>query len=116
MATKTTTPAQTIGSWLRVNLKGTHGVTLGALTGQDWAALKAAVEIINCFNHSDSENEAHCLTAFRAMVLTMQPQCREFAYHAIAHIGDWNMRGVIWARAACPSLPAPARRCNFERT
>jgi hypothetical protein len=114
MATKTTTPAATIRAWLTANLKGTDGVTLGALTGQDWTALKAAVEVMNCYNYSDSEAEPHLLSAFRGLVCCMQPHCREFAYHAIAHVGDWGMRQVIWERANCPPLDRAPRRCVFE--
>lgn len=105
MATKP--HAATIGPWLTENLgKG----WAGPLTGQDWPALKAAVEIMNAYSSSDEEGQMHCVVAFKAMVLTMQPSCRYLAFHAVAHVMDWSTRWQIWR--AC-GLEAPkCRECK----
>ena len=86
----------TIAKWLTDNLgKGWSA----PLTGQDWPALKAVVEIVNTWTSSDSEGRANCVTAFRAMVLTMQPGCRYLAFHAVAHVADWSHRWELWRLA-----------------
>jgi len=106
MATKTY--SQTIGPWLTANLgKG----WAAPLTGQDWPALKAAVEIVNAYASSDSEGRMQCLIAFKAMVLTMQPQCRWLAFHAIAHVCDWSTRWQIWR--ACGLETPKCRECKY---
>lgn len=86
----------TIGPWLTANVgKGWSA----ALTGQDWPALKAVVEIVNAWTSSDSDGRQQCVIAFKAMVLTMQPGCRYLAFHAIAHVADWSHRWQLWREA-----------------
>lgn len=98
------TPAQTIGPWLRAN-----GLKLGALTGQDWAALRAAAECMGLYARCDSDAEAKALLAFKACVLSMQPRTRYFAYHAIAHLLDWGDRAMIWHRCGLAPLDCVPR-------
>lgn len=93
------TPAQTIGPWLRAN-----GQNLGALTGQDWAALRAAAECMGLYARCDSHAEANALVAFKSCVLSMQPSTRYLAFHAIAHLLDWGDRAVIWSRCGLAPL------------
>lgn len=88
--------AATIGPWLTANLRKGWSAPL---TGQDWPALKAIVEIVNTWTSSDGEGREHCVAAFRAMVLTMQPGCRYLAFHAVAHVADWSHRWQIWRAA-----------------
>jgi hypothetical protein len=105
----TKTPGAEIGSWLRAN-----GLNLGALTGQDWPALRAAAEILACYARSDSAAEPHLLAAFKGAVMAMQPSTRRFAFHAIAHAMDWHARAVIWQRAGLPPFTEHPGRCAHE--
>lgn len=92
-------PAATIGKWLRDN--GHH---LGGLTGQDWPALKSAVQIVELWCSSDSQGRVQAAIAFNAVVRCMQPNLRHLAYHSIAHVGDWSHRSELWAQAQLPPL------------
>ena len=91
-------PCQTLLPWLRNNL---GKKCLAPLTGTDARALAAAVQIIELYSY---DRDSHVLEAFRLVVERMQPKCREFAYHAIAHIMDWSDRGRIWKLAGCPEM------------
>lgn len=95
-----------LAKWLTLN-----GLSLGSLTGTDWRALDAAAHIIELYAVSGDEE---ALTAFRSVVLCMQPTTREFAFHAIAQCLDWSDREVIWHRAGLPPLAAWTR-CKGER-
>lgn len=106
---KPTTPGADIAKWLRAN-----GLNLGALTGQDWPALRASAEILAYYARSDSEAEPHLLSAFRSVVMVMQPHCRRFAYHAIAAAMDWHARPIIWTRAGLPPFTEHPGRCLHE--
>lgn len=101
-------PAATVFRWLRDN-----GHNLAALTGQDTRALAAAVQVVALYNACDSEAEDFALTAFRGCVLSMQPHTRELAYHAVAHVGDWSFRAIMWERSGLEPLPHVGR-CKFE--
>lgn len=103
--------AATIGPWLTANLgKGWSA----PLTGQDWPALKAVVEIVNAWTSSDYEGREQCVAAFRAMVLTMQPGCRYLAFHAVAHVADWSHRWELWNAAGLDeSLVVGKRGCKY---
>jgi hypothetical protein len=96
----------TIRPWLNINL-GPR--CLAPLTGTDSRALRAAVEIIELYSYDRHLSLIH---AFGAVVSRMQPQCREFAYHGIAHVMDWSDRPKIWAAAGLP--PIIASRCSHE--
>jgi hypothetical protein len=74
-------PAATIGKWLKDN-----GHQLGALTGQDWRALKAAVQIADLWLNADYEGEKNAALAFGTVVRSMQEKTWYLAYHAIAHV------------------------------
>jgi len=103
------TPSESIGAWLRAN-----GLNTGSLTGQDWPALRAAVEIVACYNHCDSRSEAHLISAFRSVVMAMLPHNRQLAYHAIASVTEWHFRAKFWALAQLPPLEGPIYRCKYE--
>jgi hypothetical protein len=100
-------PAATVLDWLRANL-GSRA--LGALTGTDTRALRAAVQIIE---HYAYDRDARVLVAFRLIVLRMQPKTRELAYHAIAHPLDWIDRIKVWAGAGLEYFE-PRLKCSFE--
>lgn len=100
--------ADTLFAWLKANL---GPKCLAPLTGQDAAALKAAVMVVELSCYSDDEQS--CYTAFALLVLQMQPHCRELAFHAIAHSREWQTRGVFWMRAGLAELEN-VRRCAFE--
>ncbi len=101
-------PAVSVWPWLRANLGPS---ACGMLTGTDARALEAAVQIVHLWSRGGSDSLLP--TAFRACVLEMQPAAREFAYHAIAHIGEWSSRARVWALASLPPLQA-VRRCMAE--
>lgn len=83
----------TVFPWLQRNLPAG---ALGALTGTDCQALRAAVQIIGLYAFDGSPRVAE---AFALVVLRMQPSTRYFAFHAIAHVLDWSDRGRIWVEA-----------------
>lgn len=101
-------PAATVGNWLREN-----GHALGGLTGQDWPALKAAVQVAQLWISSDFDGQQQAAIAFNACVRAMQPHLRYLAYHAIAHVGDWGHRSQLWSAAQLPPLDNPGR-CKYE--
>jgi len=97
---------QRIFQWLRDNLgKG----SLGALTHTDTYALMAAMQIIELYAYA---REPQILIAFRNCVSLMQPQCREFAYHGIAMVMNWEDRDIIWQECELPTFAS--RKCKFE--
>jgi hypothetical protein len=96
-----------IFEWLRGNLGPS---TLVPLTGTDSRALVAATEIIEVYSYAPSQD---ILNAFATIVRTMQPKCREFAYHAIAHVMNWEDRPRLWAAAGLDPIEKPWR-CKFE--
>jgi hypothetical protein len=83
-------------TWLRLNL-GRRA--LGALTGTDSKALAAAVHLIRLYAYNGHQP---VLEAFRLVVLEMQPSTRQFAFHAIAYVADWDTRFTWWALAGLP--------------
>lgn len=97
---------QTVGPWLLANLgKG----SLGVLTGTDSRALAAALHIVELYAVTGDEA---VLEAFRVVVLQMQPSARHLAYHATAHLMEWESRARVWQRAGLAPIPVP--RCEFE--
>ncbi len=103
-------PSVTVFDWLRKNL-GKRA--LGVLTDTDTRALRAAVQIVECYCYSDSLHRPRLAQAFGAVVTTMQPQSRRLAYHAIAHVWDWSYRSDLWVAAQLLS-PEGVGRCAFE--
>lgn len=99
-------PCETIGPWLTDNL----GNCLAPLTGSDARALRAAVQIIDQYSYDPSPE---VLKAFGLVVGRMQETTSELAYHAIAHILNWEDRPRLWALAGLSPIPNP-RRCKFE--
>lgn len=97
--------AATVLPWLKANLG-----SLGALTGTDHKALQSAVHIVElaCYAPSDL-----LYAAFSACVRTMQPRCRHFAYHAVAHVANWSDRERWWNRAGLEPLAEPGI-CKHE--
>lgn len=101
-------PAATVCTWLKANL---GKQCLGVLTGQDYRALKASVQIADLWgNCDDREPNAQ---AFRLVVLQMQPTARELAFHAIAHSLDWGHRFQLWAEAGLPPFER-IRICTYS--
>jgi hypothetical protein len=98
--------AVTLFPWLRENLGKS---CLAALTSTDRRALEAAVQIIALLGY---DRNPGLVMAFGACVLEMQPSTREFAFHAIAHVLDWNDRGRIWSLAGLPECNPG--RCQHE--
>jgi hypothetical protein len=88
---------QSVRTWLRENL-GKHA--LAPLTSADFLALDAAIHIAEMeAYHRGSKPLAE---AFGNVVRTMQKSCYRFAYHAIAHVQEWNDRGRLWNAAGLP--------------
>lgn len=84
---------KSLTAWLIANLgKG----CLAALTGTDSRALQAAVHIIDA--HSYDRSRAN-VDAFGLVVGRMQKSTQYLAFHAIAHVMDWDDRAPIWASA-----------------
>lgn len=92
--------------WLGFNMGST-----GALTGTDHRALKAAVAILELYAYDGDESLLG--NAFGAVVRRMQPTTREFAYHAIAAVLDWNDRAKLWEKAGLTPILKPMR-CKAE--
>lgn len=109
MSRRADTPAVTIGPWLDDNL---GKLWRAPLTGQDWSALKASVEILGCYARCDQDAEQGLLLAFRGTVLAIQPGCRYLAFHSVAHVLDWHNRAEIFARAGL-EIPQYLPRCKF---
>ena len=100
-------PAQTFFKWLHANLgKG----CLAPLSGQDYKALAAAVQLVPVWCNSDDRGAV--AQAFRIVVEQMQPECREMAFHAIAHPADWGHRFELWHQAGLPAFTR-IRVCKF---
>lgn len=98
----------TIGKWLRDN-----GHSLGGLTGQDWPALKAAVEAANLWIACDDECKGSAAQAFCGAVCCMQPGLRYLAYHAVAHVGDWSHRPQLWSMAGLEPFASGVPACKY---
>ena len=95
-----------ITAWLSGNL-GKR--CLAPLSHTDWYALEAVVHIVRLYSIKEDPDVAK---AFGYVVRQMQPQTREFAYHAIAEGTDWYFRPILWERAGLD--PIPVRRCKCE--
>jgi hypothetical protein len=104
-------PAATIFKWLRDN-----GQYLGAITGQDDVALKAAVQVAALWCVADSHGRSCAADAFGACVEAMQPGTRYLAYHAIAHVADWHNRGELWREAHLEFPEGKFPECKFAPT
>ena len=89
MSTAPKPVAATILKWLRDN-----GLSLGVLTGTDARALRAAVQIVDLYSATGS---LAVVQAFGSCVKEMQPSARHLAFHAVAHVLDWDDRAKLWA-------------------
>lgn len=98
---------QDVLSWLRANL---GAAALGALTGTDHRALAAAVHIVTLYTYSGDDR---ALQALGPVVRVMQERTRYLAYHAIAHVMDWDDRARVWQLAQLPA-PVLLRGCQYE--
>jgi hypothetical protein len=101
-------PSVTVQAWLRANL-GPR--CLAPLTSVDARALAAAVQIVELYAY---DRAPEVLEAFGQVVARMQPHTQQLAYHAIAHVMDWNDRRTIWDLAGLPLPHLPLARCAFE--
>lgn len=93
---------KTVFPWLKANL----GKCLGGLTGQDYPALKTAVQAVELWISADNIGRRHAASAFGSAVRAMQPNLRYLAFHSIAHVGDWEMRHQLWQEAGLETIPA----------
>lgn len=100
-------PCVTVFPWLRENLGKT---ALAPLTSTDVAGLRAAIQVIELYQHTHTTS---VLDAFAVAVNAMQSKCQVFAYHAIAHLLDWNDRAAIWRLAMLPDMIKPGV-CAYE--
>ena len=105
-------PAVSILPWLRVNL-GKHSTA--PLTGTDCDALQAAVQIAVLYQRC---RHPEILVAFAFCVLRMQEHTRQFAYHAIALVANWEDRAEWWGKANlwdhCSFEIGDAWICKYE--
>jgi len=69
---------------------------LGMLTGQDARALSAVSRCWDLYAMSDVTGQSAALTAVRALLPALQPQCRVFARELIAMYLDWPDRARLW--------------------
>ena len=101
-------PAQTVFAWLHSNLGSEK---LAPLTGTDSKALAAAAQLLELYAY---HREPMLLEAFGIIVRCMQPQTRQLAFHAIAHVMDWSDRCKIWDAADLPRPWVNPWLCSFE--
>lgn len=94
--------------WLRANLGNR---CLGVLTITDTHALMASVALTPLISWSGAPSGL--FTAYREIVMEMQPQSRYLAYHAIACELDWGHRALIWLHAGLEDQ-IPEGKCKFE--
>lgn len=106
MRTATKQPCQTLPSWLKDNL---GAYSLAPLTGQDRAALSAAVQIVQLYQYTRSPAVAE---AFGNVVRSMQESCWHLAYHSIAHVMDWHNRPELWLAAGLPQMRVTRCKCE----
>jgi hypothetical protein len=109
MPKDTNTPAATVIAWLAQQL-GPRA--LAPLTSTDTQAIKAGVELVRLWATVEDEQN-NLAAAFAHVVMTMQPHCREFAFHSIAHVCDWTTRRELWTLAGLPRID-PVTTCRFE--
>lgn len=107
---KNKTVSETAFPWLRANL-GKH--CLGCLTGYSGPAVLASVMVIRAYSSSDQSHEFPLLTAYEAIVSTLDAPERHLCYHLIAHVLNWSDREVIWDKAGLSPLQHVAR-CLHE--
>lgn len=77
---------------------------MGGLTGQDYPALKTAVQAVELWCVADARGRVCAANAFQCAVNAMQPNLRYLAFHSIAHVGDWGHRAELWAQAGLAPL------------
>lgn len=99
--------SKTLRPWLKANLGKT---CLAGLTSVDSHALDAAVHLVSLYAYN---MKPAVLEAFKLTVMQMQPYLRQLAYHAIAHIVNWDDRARYWADAGLPALEH-VWVCNWE--
>lgn len=98
---------KTVYPWLTANL-GKR--CLAGLTSGDVYALNAAVQLIDLYSHSE---DPAVLAAWAVCVRKMQRSMWPFAYHATAHIMNWEDRARLWIEAGLPD-DLKVGRCAYE--
>lgn len=94
-------------SWLKANL-GKR--CLAPLAGCDMIALEAADRLAELWVWT---HKAEVAIAFGAAVKQMhRDACKELAYHAIARVGNWEDREVLWLAAGLEPLANPGTCAN----
>lgn len=93
--------------WLAAN-----GVDLAPLTGQDGRALRAIAECWELYSYCSTPEIALC--AIRALLLAMQPKCRELTKLLIARAMDWNDVDRLWPKAIAGICTGAERDCSIN--
>jgi len=93
--------------WLRDN-----GQNCGAMTSSDAVALVCSVNLSNLISYPAAPPDL--FTAYKTIVLSMQPHTRSLAFHAIAAELDWGHRDMIWSQCGLPDCDRPKIKCAFE--
>lgn len=103
---KTKPVSVTLIPWLRANLgKG----CLGVLTSTDYHALLASVQIVDLYAYA---TDPALIQAWGTVVRKMQPSARHLAFHAVAHVRNWDDRIEMWVEAQLGDLPRSV--CAYE--
>ena len=96
---------------------------LAPLTGQDAAALRAFLHLVELYGYADGEGRRCALIAMRATVRAMQPSVRHLAKAGIPCVLDWSHEDEIWQQlerpddvATEPMASSPISRRRGERT
>lgn len=95
----TTRSETTVLRWLRANLGAD---CLSGRPAADLAAINAAAHLADLWLRADKLGRTRAAAAYSATVRAMQPDSRWLAYHAVAHMGDWDHRGELWSAAGLP--------------
>lgn len=83
---------------------------LGALTGQDTAALEAFNALIRLYGTADGEGRINAINAAKWAVLSMQSKVRHVARTAIAYELDWSDCDRLWNLMGLDMPSQPLRR------
>ena len=121
MSSKPSTPCKELFPWLTENVGSS---AMGALTGTDASALKAAVHILLLMQYTSGVQRMELCAAFKAVVDCMQPTTMWAAYHSVAYVFDWEHRAQVWMECGLsryednhkPPSPLPACKHGPETT
>ena len=100
--------ATSVFTWLTDNLGKRWSA---GFCSNDGPALQAAVHIVALMGY-EYPHHPELVAAWKACVEMMQPHCQRYAYHATAHVLDWNDRTRLWALAGLPEIDVGL--CAYE--